>query len=99
MAATKTLIPCGCLGTASLCPRSALQQDVHRRALGITVDEGGWNITPISNAHFHQRLYREINMEVQCIWDAIKLAADEVMEKKDKAALACLFGPVPDDVL
>uniref|UniRef100_A0A0E0IG95 Uncharacterized protein n=1 Tax=Oryza nivara TaxID=4536 RepID=A0A0E0IG95_ORYNI len=41
----------------------------------------------------------EINMEVQCIWDAIKITADEVMEKKDKAALACLFGPVPDDVL
>nr|BAD17594.1 hypothetical protein [Oryza sativa Japonica Group]BAD17724.1 hypothetical protein [Oryza sativa Japonica Group] len=41
----------------------------------------------------------QINMEVQCIWDAIKITADEVMEKKDKAALACLFGPVPDDVL
>ncbi|BAF25780.1 Os09g0551200 [Oryza sativa Japonica Group] len=42
----------------------------------------------------------EANMEAQGIWDAIESAADDVVEKKkDKMALACLFGAVPDEVL
>ena len=39
-------------------------------------------------------------MEAQGLWDAIKPVAGEVVErKKDKVAMACLFGAVPDDLL
>uniref|UniRef100_A0A0E0FD82 DUF4219 domain-containing protein n=1 Tax=Oryza meridionalis TaxID=40149 RepID=A0A0E0FD82_9ORYZ len=40
----------------------------------------------------------EVNMKAQGIWDAIEPAVDDVVEK-DKMALACLFGAVPEDVL
>ncbi|KAL6654203.1 hypothetical protein ACP70R_007668 [Stipagrostis hirtigluma subsp. patula] len=42
----------------------------------------------------------EVNMEAQGLWDAVAPADGEVVEKKkDKMAMACLFGAIPDDVL